>query len=114
MVLCFYEGFEISGCSNKCNFDIFQLDKFNTFRGKEKRDRKNADRNSYRTPDDLQIESAMGMSDKEINEKFEEMLVSKGFAFYFIYITYILLWFCYIRRSMCMMTSEILETQLFV
>ena len=55
------------------------MDKFNTFRGREKKERKYGDRNSYQNPGDYGVDSVAGgvekMSDSEILEKFEKMLV---------------------------------------
>lgn len=65
-----------------------QLEKFNTFRTKEKKDKKHVDRNSYRPPgaDELAVHDGTGdaqyqaainrLSDDEVIRKFESMLVS--------------------------------------
>ena len=64
---------------------FLQLDKFNTFRGKEKKDRPRADGKAYRPPtidehggDINDIFSKLNkLSEDEINKKFDEMLVSE-------------------------------------
>ena len=66
---------------------MFQLDKFNTFRGKEKKDRRYVDRHTYGHPGDYggHDSAAAGhvekMSDAEVLEKFEKMLVGTVYNF---------------------------------
>ncbi len=66
-----------------------QLEKFNTFRGKEKKDRhKGGDRTSFRPPGmeelsydgtgDVEVQTLINrMTEHEVNSKFEQMLVGQ-------------------------------------